>query len=80
MLRALLALALVGIAASQTGDVFVDISTGTVKGQSFLLPEIIPGEKTINRFHGIPFATAPVGDLRFRVNTKYHFSFCIVFC
>ena len=70
MLRALLALALLGIAASQTGDVFVDISSGTVKGQSFLLPEIIPGEKTINRFHGIPFATPPVGDLRFRVNTK----------
>ena len=67
MLRLLAAVALVNLVASQTGDVYVDISSGTVKGQSFLLPDIIPGEKTINRFHGIPFATPPVGDLRFRV-------------
>ena len=78
MLRALLALTLVGIVASQTGDVFVDISAGTVKGQSFLLPDFIPGEKTINRFHGIPYATPPVGDLRFRVIT--FISLGIVLC
>ena len=76
MLRVLLAATLVGIVASQIGDVYVDISAGTVKGQSFLLPDIIPGNKTINRFHGIPYATPPVGDLRFRV----YFSFLVVFC
>ena len=64
MLRLLAAVALVNLVASQTGDAYLDISSVTVKGQSFLLPDIIPGEKTI---HGIPFATPPVGDRRFRV-------------
>ena len=73
MLHLVLGLVLVGFAASQTGDVYVDIASGTVKGQSFLLPDIIPGEKTINRFHGIPFATPPVGDLRFRVTILFIF-------
>ena len=72
MLKLLLSLAIVGITAAQIGDVFVDISSGTVKGQSFLLPEIILGNKLIYRFHGIPYATPPVGDLRFSMGIFLH--------
>ncbi len=71
LLRACLTLALAQWVSGQTGDVYVDISSGTVKGQSFDLPDIIPGQKVINRFHGIPFAAPPVGELRFRVSGSF---------
>jgi len=48
-------------------DSLVETEYGWVKGKVFTLPS----GKSIKRFHGIPFAKPPVGDLRFKAPEKH---------
>ena len=56
---------------SVLGQPQVEIDSGLLSGAAVdtHYPDGNGGNITINAFHGIPYATPPVGDLRFRVGS-----------
>ena len=57
---------LIFVTFANSARVFVDSQYGRIVGESFTLHN----GKTVNRFHGIPYAKPPVGPLRFKVSVR----------